>query len=291
VAHGFQQLIGRIEPTARDEMLFDSHAESVKRALETHAGANRVEVMGSAKRGSAIHGRSDVDLLAVLPVTAVRWGEGLKSSDTVLKQVRDVLAFRFHSTGVGRDGQAIAVQFGDGTHPVDVVPAIWSNHAGPYNYPLFLIPDGAGEWMSTSPATHNRYIAEADARAGGKLKYAARIFKYWRDTRTPRVPISGFHVELLLASSDLCAGARPYAGILRDLLVELSNRDCAALNDPCNISGRIPACNTDAKRQQAFRTTYAAAQHADAALNAESRGNLREAQRQWDLVFNGQFPR
>ena len=34
----------------------------------------------------------------------------------------------------------------------------------------------------------------------------------------------------------------------------------------------------------------AAAQHADSALNAEREGTIREALRQWDLVFNGQFP-
>jgi hypothetical protein len=291
IAQAFQRLISRIEPTARDVSLFDAHADSVKRALETHVGANRVDVMGSARRGSAIHGRSDVDLLAVLPIAAVRWGDALKSSDTVLKQIRDVLAYRYHSTAMGRDGQAIVVQFGDGTHPVDVVPAVWSHHAGPYNYPIHVIPDGAGDWMPTSPDTHNRFIAEADARAGGKQRYVARIFKYWRDTRMPRVPVSGFHVEMLLASNDFCAGARSYAAIFRDLLVEISNRKCAALNDPCGISGRIQACNTDAKRQQALRTTYAAAEHADSAVDAERAGDIREALRQWDLVFNGQFPR
>ncbi len=59
---------------------------------------------------------------------------------------------------------------------------------------------------------------------------------------------------------------------------------------PLGVSGNIAACATDAKRQQAHRTVAEAAQHADAGLQSEARDNFREAVRQWDIVFNGEFP-
>ncbi|HVW25693.1 MAG TPA: hypothetical protein VHC69_10000 [Polyangiaceae bacterium] len=94
-----------------------------------------------------------------------------------------------------------------------------------------------------------------------------------------------------LTSRDVvCEGARSYAEIFRDLLVILSNRKCAPLNDPVGISGRIAAAATDAKRVQAARTVDEAARHADAALQAESAGNYREALRQWNIAFNNGFP-
>src|SRR5262249_2483936 len=116
-------------------------------------------------------------------------------------------------------------------------------------------------------------------------------FKFWRSTRAVPVPISGFHAELLLASRSICAGVRTYSEKFCDLLRELLRRECSALNDPVGISGRISACPTDAKREQAVRTVAEAAFHADQALAAEAAENFQEAWRQWNSVFNGNFPR
>lgn len=234
---------------------------------------------------------SDADLLAVLSRRSVRSADTLHSPRTVMEKLRRTLGARFRHTHVRRDGQAVVVDFGDGSHPVDVVPAIWESQSGFRNYPIHIIPDGRGWWMRASPASHNRYLRLADRRAGGQLKYAARIFKFWRATRATAVPISGFHVELLLAFERLCEGPRAYSTIMRDLLVLLARRRCAALNDPVGISGRIRAAQTEAKRQAASRTLLEAAKHADRAITAEDAGDVSDAWRQWNIVFNGSFPR
>jgi predicted nucleotidyltransferase len=290
VAARFTKLIQRTQLTSRDVALFESHRATIKRVVEERLDCVKVELMGSFQRGTAIHGASDVDLLVVLKTRSLTWGTNLKSSSTVLTEVRDALRERYPNTAVGKDGQAVVAQFSDGAHPVDVVPGGYGEQGGPYNHPLFLIPDGSGDWIMTSPSSHNRYIAEGDHRAGGKLKYAAQLFKFWRTSRRIVVPISGFHTELLMAAQGTCDGARSYSLILRDLLVSLANRDCAALRDPLSISGLIGACSTEAKRQSAVRTVAEAATHADAALHSEFRGDTREAVRQWNIVFNGEFP-
>lgn len=293
IALGFQELIATAQLTARDLARFDSHRASIRLALGGHRGLNasRVDLIGSVARRTAVRGMSDADLLAVIPRASASRAGALHSSDTVLEKLRTTLVGRFRRTDVGRDRQAVVVDFDDGCHPVDVVPAIWEDQSGFKNYPVHLIPDGNGWWMPTSPSSHNVYLAFADRSAAGKLKYSAQIFKYWRMSRAVPVPISGFHVELLLAAERLCEGARTYSAITRDLLVRLSDRDCAALNDPLRISGRIRTAITEAKRESAARTVKDAAYHADLALAAEYAGNQPEASRRWNIVFNGSFPR
>lgn len=290
VADGFATLIARAQLTQRDVDLFTGHRATVTTAVKSRLEVNKVDLIGSFARGTAIHGASDVDLLLVLSRSAVTWGGNLKSSGRVLGDVRDALRDRYAGTAIGRDGQAVVVGFNDGGHPIDVVPACYLEHGGRLNYPLYAIPDGQNGWMQTSPGAHNKFIGDAEARSGGKLKYVSQAFKVWRDARVGGVPISAFHAELVLANEGLADGARSYSAVFRDLLVVLARRECAALRDPIDVSGLIAASATEPKRQQAARTVVDSARHADAALTAEQRGDAREAVRQWGLVFNGRFP-
>jgi hypothetical protein len=290
VAEGFATLISRCQLTQRDLDLFGGHRSTVTTAVKTRLDTVKVDVIGSFARATAIHGASDVDLLLVLSRSALTWGGSLKSSGRALGEVRDALRERYPGTAIGRDGQAVVVSFNDGGHPVDVVPACYLEHGGRLNYPLYAIPDGRNGWMETSPGAHNKFIGDADARSGGKVKYVSQAFKVWRDARAGGVPISAFHVELVLANEGLADGARTYSSIFRDLLVVLARRECAALRDPIGVSGLISASATDPKRQQAARTVLDSARHADAAIGAERLGDTREAVRQWGIVFNGRFP-
>ena len=70
----------------------------------------------------------------------------------------------------------------------------------------------------------------------------------------------------------------------------LRDRGGAALNDPLGISGRIPAANTDAQRQQLAEAARYAADKSARALDAEVAGRTDDAFAYWKLVFNDQFP-
>jgi predicted nucleotidyltransferase len=288
----FQSLLARIEPTARDEEKFNSHKHTVSRRIEATFAISRVQLIGSYARGSAISGSSDVDLLAILRKEEIIWGNQRKLSNTVLNNMREQLQDRYNRTEVGRDGQAVVVSFDDGEYPVDVVPSAWVR-AEPrlHNYPVFIIPDGAGDWIETSPEAHNRYIANEDEKSGGKLKYVAKLFKFWRACRTPNVPLNSFHVELLLAQEGICIGVKSYAQLLSSLFDLLLGRGCRALQDPLEISGLVKAANTVAKQEQALAVVAASAERAQKAVYAEALGENKEAFRLWNLIFNDQFPR
>jgi hypothetical protein len=157
-------------------------------------------------------------------------------------------------------------------------------------WPVYLIPDGAGGWMRTSPALYDAYIRETNREAGGKLIQVAQLMKFWRECREPRIPLSSFHIEMILASEEVCKGVKSYAECMLDILRNLARRECRAMQDPYDIAGNIPAIKTLSQRERAQNSIANSRDHAQSARGAELGSDLEEARRQWDIVFNGSFP-
>jgi hypothetical protein len=223
-------------------------------------------------------------------LSEVRWGGALISSHSTLNKFRSQLLARYNATELGRDGQAIVVDFEDGERPVDVVPAAFIG-IEEQGFATYWIPDGDAGWLKTSPEGHNRFIKQADERSLGKLKNVAKLVKYWRWCRISEIPLSSFYVEMSLAARDIWVGIKTYGECLSQLFSKLSIGQCASLRDPLHVSGLIRAAGTEWKRQRAAAAVMESAFHARRALDAEAEGKTDEAVRQWDSVFNGNFPK
>lgn len=291
VAQAFQNLLGAIQPLDSEVNGLRSHRKTIEQALRGEfAGFNRVEAIGSHTCGTAIRRHSDVDYLAVLGKSDVTWGGSRVTSATTLSRVKRALDARFPHTTVTTDGPAVVVHFGGGKGAVDVVPGTWERTvSGTDGYPVFMIPDGSGGWLETSPQRHGRYIADSDSSAGFKLSRTVQLLKHWKYSRQVKIPFLAFHVSLLLASQATCVGAKPYSRCLYDAFVLIRDRAGRDLNDPLGISHRIPLAYTQAQRDSVVGAARHAADCAARAINAEVAGNTPEAFRQWNLVFNGQF--
>jgi predicted nucleotidyltransferase len=287
IADNFQTLLDRIAPTATETAMAEQHAGTIKRRLEDSFRLKKFFIAGGYARGTSINHHSDLDLFALISRDEARHGGQYVQSTTVLERLRQELAARYPSTNVRRDVHAIVVAFAETT--VDVVPAIFEG-MNEKNRPLYLMPDGDGGWMRTSPEIHDKYLDEANIRSGSKLRRVARLIKFWRETRTPRVPISSFHIEMLLAGSDTCVGVKNYAGCVYETFQILADRKCGGLRDPLGISNVIGATRSLPQRETALRSVVYARDHARAALAAEADRNTPEARRQWNIVFNGFFP-
>lgn len=289
VYESFKKLLERIEPRQGELDRAGSHARTVRARLEASFNLIDFKIVGSHSRNTAIRTYSDVDFFAVFSRDEFRWGDTYKNSNTVIDNIRQDLAARFRQTRVYKDGPAIVLSFGQGEHAVDVVPAIfWEMSQN--RRPIYYMPDGSGGWMKTSPDSHNRYIGEANARSGGQLRYTVQLVKYWRACRTPRTPISSFHLDLLLAAERICEGAKTYSQCLYETFRLLNRRECRGLLDPLGISGYVEGVKMGAQREAAHRSVSYAYEHAAKARGAELRNNILEAIRQWDIVFNGNFP-
>jgi hypothetical protein len=291
----FKKLLDGIQPTDAEVRDYYTHRDTVKARLKVVYPSSDVEVIGSHARGSAIHTHSDLDLLFRLAREDTRWGGQAVSPDTVLNNVRQDLRGAFQSTDTGRDGQALVVRFAGGKFGVDVVPAIFETMKalGPNGKlrPVHRIPDGGGGWRLTCPSAHGDYIAAADRNSGHKLTGVVQLIKYWRTCRTPHTPLLSFHLELLLASEEVCTVGKSYAECLKDLLVLLEARGLRALQDPVGISGCVVVANSESKRAAALATVQKCAYHARKACDAEVGRDLSEAYNQWNIVFNGAFPK
>ncbi|NJM09941.1 MAG: hypothetical protein HC883_03360 [Bdellovibrionaceae bacterium] len=189
------------------------------------------------------------------------------------------------------DGPAVVVGFGQGAGAVDVVPGVWigTTTSAPH-YPVYEIPDGNGGWRRTSPQRHSKYLNDEDVRAGYKLAKVVKLLKAWKYSRAPKIPIFGFHMEMLLATSGTCVGVRSYQNILLDAFRLLRDRNGSSLADPLGISSRIDAVATELQRQRLVEYASYAADKASSAISAEVGGRHDDAYYYWKLVFNQAFP-
>lgn len=288
IAELFTRLHGRLDLTTSDHQAFDSHVAGLKRPLEATFGVSKIVRVGSHARDSAIRASSDVDLLVVVRREDIMWGGRPKTSDTILDKARKALRETYPQTDLRKDSQAITVKFSDG-RAVDVVPAYWLE-AQQTGWPTYGIPDGSGGWMRAAPDTHNDYIRRADARAPGRIARVGQLFRHWRDAREARIPISGFYVEMLMATRNLAEVRNTIRTTFAVALREIGNRGAPAIADPCKVCADIAACGTAPKLRTLLDSAAASLTHAERALALESVGRESEARRQWEIVFNGQFP-
>lgn len=288
VSDGFKTLLDRMAPWQKDIDAAERHIAVIRTHLAEAYTLKSFIRAGSYSRGTFIRGSSDVDLFAVVTRDDARWGRGYMRSDTMLNNFRQELAARFRATPVDRDVHAIVVGFTD--CPVDVVPSYFAGMT-PDNYPMYAIPDGAGGWMKTSPARHNAFIKSANESSRFKLRGVAQLVKFWRQCREVPVPISSFHIELVLADEQICSGVKSYAECLTEVLQGLAERQCRGLQDPLEISGLVPAVKSSGRREAALASVKYSRDHAKEALSAERRGDRVEALRKWDIVFRGRFPK
>ena len=282
-------LVRRIQPLDSELTAARLHRVAARIRLEKAFAVVRVLNIGSHCRGTAIRRFSDLDLMVALRKEEVMWGGKIVSSDTVIQSVLAELRGRFPSSTVRKDGLAATVAFGGTRQSLDVVPAIFTRFHPRSLRPVYLIPDGAGDWLETSPHIYDRHFAEAQGASGNKLQRVSQLVKIWKHARTDALPIRSFYSDMVLATQNICIPAKTYGQCLHDFFAELARESCAPLADPCGVAGKIAATETEVQRQSLVASVEYARLHTDAALKAQARNDSREANRQWDLVFNGCF--
>lgn len=291
ISESFQALIERVQPISSDHAAAEGHLATIRARIDSEFTLRKWLVAGSYSRESWIHGASDVDVLAIVARDDIRHGGAYVSSYTTLDNFRKALEGRFWNTHVYRDIHAVVIHFND--CKVEVVPAFFEKmiENNGRQYPLYSIPDGNGGWMSTSPELYNSYIDGQNKAAGGKLRYTAQLLKFWRECRSPRIPLSSFHIEMALAYEETCKGIKSYAECVTGILQSLAARECRAFQDPFKVSGMIPAVKTANQRETALASIKYSRDQAKAALYCAGLGELQQARNHWNTVFNGRFPR
>jgi len=283
----FIRFIRGIQPTGGEIKSAISNVGSTKRRLQNSFNLRKFQRIGSHARSSAIKSFSDLDFLAVLARNETKWGGSFVKSNTILNKVSQDLNSRFVSTTIRRDAQAVVLQFDGGQKSMDVVPGIF--HEMKNKRPVYLIPDGYGEWMESSPEAHNSFINRENLRSKEKLKKVAQLVRCWKCSRASNIPISSFYIDLLLAHSEICVGAKSYPMMMYEFFKLMSDRGCRGLRDPLGIAGVVYAVKTDAQGNVLISHIENSLEHATRAVVAETNRHFKEANRQWNIVFNHNF--
>ena len=290
VARAFQEVLADITPRADEVADARARAKRIQTRLEKSFYVTDVRVVGSFVKRTAVWRQSDLDLFVCLARDEARWGGQIVNSRTFLRRVQTALQTLYPSSDLRPDGQAVTLRFNSGVDRVDrfdVVPAVLDRieRGGA----VYAIPDGQGGWMQTAPHLQRSYLKAASDRSGGKLPRVVQLVKWWTGVRTASVPLKPFHVEMVLAGTDLGVGAASYSRLAAAAFELLARRKGRALRDPMGVSGLLPAADTDAKKEKVTAALERAAEWASAAVDAEERGDARGALSHWDRVFNRKF--
>ena len=92
-----------------------------------------------------------------------------------------------------------------------------------------------------------------------------------------------------MCAANVCLGVKSYTQCVHDAFRLLAERECRGFRDPLSISGINHAAKTDSQLEQANAAVAYGYEHAKAAMYAEAWKDFAEANRQWNIVFNGKF--
>lgn len=283
----FARLLNKVQPTESELKKARSHISSCRKRLVKSFNLKKFQRIGSHARSTAIKLHSDLDFLTILAKNEAKWDGNIVNSDTFLNKVSQDLNDRFVHTEVRKDMQAVVANFGNGQHSLDIVPGFF--HKFKSSKPIYFIPDGLGGWLETSPEAHNSFINKENRKSGEKLKRIGQLIRFWKHSRINSIPISSFYIDLLLASSGICVGAKSYPQIMYEYFKLMSERECRGLRDPLGIAGVVYSVRTETQGNTLLSSVENSLEHSRKALIAESNKDFQEANFQWNIVFNYNF--
>jgi len=283
IDEGFRDFLTKLTPSSYESETAKSHRNSIETRLKLDFRyVPRFTRIGSFGNGTSISGYSDVDYLACLPADTLT-----NDSSYSLQKVRNSLDGRFPNTGVRVSCPAVVCPFGSSAvETTEIVPAFHSKESN--GYKVYGIADCAGGWMNASPDAHNDYVRTVDNKLSNKVKPLIRFIKAWKYFR--QVPISSFYLELRVAKYASGESSIIYDVDIKRVLCYLRDVGLANMQDPMDVSGYIPACKTQALKEDALFKLETAASRAEKAREATDKENISEAFVYWRLLYNDIFP-
>jgi len=206
--------------------------------------------------------------------------------------VKSALQYTFHKTkGIEVNTPAVLIPFGYyASENLEVTPSQFKGMINTIlgNFPLYLIPDGRGEWMQSSPKAHNKYVTTIDTKLRGKLKPLIQLIKAWKYMND--VPIISFYLELRITKLFENSIIFSYDEAVVEVLKHLYDKELSGIQDPMKVSGLIPATKTPNQRETALSKLTTALSRAEKAVAARKKDKIDDTFNWWNKLFNENFP-
>jgi hypothetical protein len=276
------RLADRVQPDQAGMLWVRDHLAALEICVIEAFPRSRLVPIGSYSRGTAIAVHSNVDTLAVLPREWATWGARRVAPQMIIQRMAQDLGDRHRTAGIRRDGRAVELSFAGVIHTLDVLPGFsmrQSNH-----YPVYSVPGADLRWVDVSPQCHDALFSQANRRSGGKLRAISRLIKTWGVAAAPG-GISSLYIDMVLATSGIASGVKCYGDCLNEFFNILMRREVRGLSDPAGGSGVILANPSIKARERLCDSVKAAADQAQAARHAQTRGENVSARRQWKALF------
>ncbi|MFL5741236.1 MAG: nucleotidyltransferase, partial [Flavisolibacter sp.] len=287
VQQGFDELLRRLAPLESEHLKAAKHKMTVFSCLKKNFDCYKLLETGSFGNGTGVRHYSDTDYFAVCRAKALP-----KNSAYTLTRFRDELRYTFHATEAIRvDTPAVRIEFGNyASENLEIAPTYYHGMTDtPWgSKPYYSIPDFDGSWMSVSPDAHNTYVKKHDLRLNGKLKPLIQLLKAWKYYNN--ADILSFYIELRTTKYAENEKYIDYPEDFKRILNHLNNNDLASMQDPMGVSGLVYACNTTAKKIAALNKVQSDLARVEKAIEANIKGNVDEAFRLWNVIFNNKYP-
>lgn len=287
ITEGFQAFLNRVQPLQSERDKAVSHKGSVKSCIENNFRCYSFLETGSFGNDTGIRHYSDTDYFASIPVDVLT-----DNSSYFLRKLKEALQYTFHKTsGIEVNSPAVVIPFGQyASENIEVTPCNFRGMSATSlgNYPLYLIPDGNGNWMASSPQAHNAYVKAIDIKLNGKLKPLIKFIKAWKFMND--VPIISFYLELRITKLLENSVVFSYDENILNILNHLNQVQLADMRDPMGVSGLIPSSKTFTQKNTALSKLNTALSRAEKAYNARLKGNIEDAFYWWKKLYNDNFP-
>lgn len=287
VASTFQSYLSSLELTDRERADASAQQVALRDQLRLHlAGFVDSRLVGSYHRGTAIRPLKDIDVFVVLDPSQRR-GDVPEAPLRLLETIDRALRASYPSHQPRIQRRSVNITFSGTGIGYDIVPAFAATARPDTEPPYYEIPDRrVPTWIRTNPALHRKACIAANDRSGGMLNGLIKAAKHWNCGNDK--PLSGFHIEVMSYSAFQWKPDDPRAG-LRDLFQHLASevlRDCL---DPAGLGRPINADLTSEERTHARKLLQRAAQIADAAVDAERKGDNDDAIARWQALLGEAF--
>ena len=276
----FEEFLSRLVPTQAQRDAGANHRASVRAALEARLSVNNFYETGSFSNGTGVRNYSDIDALVSLGHAKP------ESSYTALNWVKDALTARFPRTPVKIRRPAVVVEFGGGFDTWEVIPAFLTFRGGKEQFVYDIPGPSAGAaWIDSAPKEHLAYVNECNEKPHkGDAKDLVRLIKAWK--YCSNVPV----FEMRCAQHVKAQTTYIHVWDVCQVLESMNGHQLAAMNDPSGATGRIYACSSESKKEEALSKLSTAAGRARKALDAHNAKDPNLAFYYLDLLFGGKFP-
>lgn len=259
------------------ETLHDSYYPKTK-----YTGSTKL-LIGSYGKATNIRPPRDVDVIFKMPEEEFKRFDALEGNkqSQLLQEIRSVIKDAYTTTEkIKAFGKVVLVQFADGTHNVELLPA-WQLADGKYRIPN---TENGGSWEIYDPVAEIENVSSSNVKTGKTLD-VIRMCKKW--VENCNVPLVSFVIELLvveyLNSLPNNAVTRGYSHIVAEFFKFLIAKANTYIVTP---AGKVLSLGEDWKSR-----AETALQRATKALEFEAKEKYLEASEEWKKVFGDDFPK